>query len=858
MKKTILYLTLLTLALMSPARAGAETIDGSNLVWTYSDGTLTFSKGTGSGNAVIPDIDYSSTDHWRAYAGDVTSVVIGDGITTIGLNAFNGFSELKTVSFGKDVQTIDQYAFSYCGAMETITLPASLTKICETAFGYCYELKSINIPDAVTDIEQHAFNECEKLEEVTIGNNVANIGHYAFQNCRTLKTVYMKPATPPTLGCYDIFYNCGGKPERIIVPDGKVDAYKEKYAAFDWKDKIVDEVTGLWNSDGTRDGTAEHPYLITTTMGLDLLASKVNSGTEYGRDDTHLNGYYFELGADIAYSYTTDCDKATSTENNYTAIGCYISDSEDYYFKGHFDGCSHTVSGIRIYKGSNGLVDCSQGLFGQIGAGGSVSHLTLDDARITGKSGVGGIVGFNEDGTITDCHVTENVYIHAVKDNADNHGGIVGYNYYYGAIVSGCTSRAHITLDDNASNCLDYGGIAGNNIDGTIKDCLYLGGQVDGNSDVGAIAGYNNDGTIENCYFKTLTDGSGNGNSNVTAMDEIYPAIGGRDGEVTESNNAYARTITLANDVALGGTTTNYAKDVVNPSQYLTAYATDGHGFALAHTIVGTETTTALYSVKDATVSVKPSGQLDDGITPTFIVTKSQGGTVEVSSDNSVYTFLMPADNVSVSMLTGVKVTVGAQSFATYYSSQAVSLGSGQTDCALYTLSSVSTTAVTLSEISGVASKETPLLVWNGSDTPQDILLSFAPAPATTTEHADEFVGTLAATDVTTLTNATVYVLYNNMFMRATTGSIPANRAYIALSAGSNARALSIGTVTGITPPLTPPLKGAGNAADGLSKGAGNVYDMQGRKVSDGDAGRGLRKGVYITNGKKIIITNKK
>ena len=1266
MKKTILYLTLLTLALMSPARAGAEEISESNLVWTYSDGTLTFSKGTGSGNAVIPDIDYSSTDHWRAYAGDVTSVVIGDGITTIGLNAFNGFSELKTVSFGKDVQTIDQYAFSYCGAMETITLPASLTKICETAFGYCYELKSINIPDAVTDIEQHAFNECEKLEEVTIGNNVANIGHYAFQNCRTLKTVYMKPATPPTLGCYDIFYNCGGKPERIIVPDGKVDAYKEKYAAFDWKDKIVDEVTGLWNSDGTRDGTAEHPYLITTTMGLDLLASKVNSGTEYGRDDTHLNGYYFELGADIAYSYTTDCDKATSTENNYTAIGCYISDSEDYYFKGHFDGCSHTVSGIRIYKGSNGLVDCSQGLFGQIGAGGSVSHLTLDDARITGKSGVGGIVGLNEDGTITDCHVTEkvyihavkdnpyyhggivgynikdnkdaivsgctsrahitlsstasdclyyggivgfnshgtiqdclylggevggnsdvgaiagdniggtikncyfktledgndngnstitamgedynaigyragevtetnnayartitlegdvaiggtandyakdvenpavhlttytpsggnaptamkyatadgkawlfaqsdaklslgfkdrdkegylveekatktdggsdvtstvytggtltvpeydvtfsatgedvwgvsgddpnngsknkpytitspggfkllakqvnsganeysgtyfalggdvefehkaadeegaetennytaigyyisfledyyfkghfdgrghtvkgiriykgsngnvdcsqglfgqideggsvshvilddaritgykavggiaganydgtitdchvteNVYIHAVKDNADNHGGIVGYNYYYGAIVSGCTSRAHITIVSTASDCHNYGGIAGYNIWGTIQDCLYLGGQVGGNNYVGAIAGYNSEGTIENCYFKTLTDGSGNGNSNVTAMDENYPAIGGRDGEVTESNNAYARTITLANDVALGGTTTNYAKDVVNPSQYLTAYATDGHGFALAHTIVGTETTTALYSVKDATVSVKPSGQLDDGITPTFIVTKSQGGTVEVSSDNSVYTFLMPADNVSVSMLTGVKVTVGAQSFATYYSSQAVSLGSGQTDCALYTLSSVSTTAVTLSEISGVASKETPLLVWNGSDTPQDILLSFAPAPATTTEHADEFVGTLAATDVTTLTNATVYVLYNNMFMRATTGSIPANRAYIALSAGSNARALSIGTVTGITPPLTPPLKGAGNAADGLSKGAGNVYDMQGRKVSDGTAGRGLRKGVYITNGKKIIITNKK
>ena len=163
-------------------------------------------------------------------------MVIGDGITKIDQYAFWGFKYLKTVSFGKDLQTIGSNAFNGCHAMESITLPASLTKIGENAFGFCEALKKINIPDKVTEIGQFAFSDCSKLEEVTIGKNVTTIGDYVFQNCKALKTVYMKSATPPTLGS-NIFYYCGDKPESIIVFGGSVEAYKEKYA--DWKDKIT-------------------------------------------------------------------------------------------------------------------------------------------------------------------------------------------------------------------------------------------------------------------------------------------------------------------------------------------------------------------------------------------------------------------------------------------------------------------------------------------------------------------------------------------------------------------------------------------------------------------------------------------
>ena len=75
--------------------------------------------------------------------------------------------------------------------------------------------------------------------------------------------------------------------------------------------------------------------------------------------------------------------------------------------------------------------------------------------------------------------------------------------------------------------------------------------------------------------------------------------------------------------------------------------------------------------------------------------------------------------------------------------------------------------------------------------------------------------------------------------MRTQAGSIPAHRAYIALPTANAARSLSIGNTTGITTPST--------------EEAGAVYDMSGRKVDSP-----TRNGVYISNGRKIVINNKK
>ena len=166
--------------------------------------------------------------------------------------------------------------------------------------------------------------------------------------------------------------------------------------------------TDQWGIANGANGTEEHPYIITTTAGLDLLATNVNNGTGY-------SGKYFELANDITYPHTTLWNDSTSQEDNFTAIGNSYANS----FEGTFDGKGHTVSGIRIYKPYNRY----QGLFGYLKYG-TVKNVTLADARITGSYYVGGIVGYFRYNLIENCLVLNA----AITANSDA-GAVVGYKY---------------------------------------------------------------------------------------------------------------------------------------------------------------------------------------------------------------------------------------------------------------------------------------------------------------------------------------------------------------------------------------------------------------------------------------------
>ena len=171
---------------------------------------------------------------------------------------------------------------------------------------------------------------------------------------------------------------------------------------------------------------------------------------------------YFQMTNDISYSYVSAWNEVSSTENNYTRIG-----TNNNPFKGVFDGDGHTISGIRVYDSSS----YNYGLFGYIDRGAVVKTLTLADCRFTAGDVAGAIVGRVDMGTtVENCHVLNNVCIHD-KGTNNWHGGVVGY--MYSGTVTGCTSSATLSIDEGKLGG-NYGGIVGRIQDGTLVNCLAI------------------------------------------------------------------------------------------------------------------------------------------------------------------------------------------------------------------------------------------------------------------------------------------------------------------------------------------------------------------------------------------------
>lgn len=120
---------------------------------------------------------------------DITSIIVGDSVSSIGSSTFYGCSSLKTITLGNGITTISDYAFYGCSSLENLTIPANLVTIGNNTFQNCDKLSKIELPDKVVSIGEKAFTGCDNLESVTIGRGVTNIGGYLFDGCTNLQSV---------------------------------------------------------------------------------------------------------------------------------------------------------------------------------------------------------------------------------------------------------------------------------------------------------------------------------------------------------------------------------------------------------------------------------------------------------------------------------------------------------------------------------------------------------------------------------------------------------------------------------------------------------------------------------------------
>ena len=120
--------------------SGTCGADGGNLTWTLTDGKTLTIRGTGEMAGCDP---LSSRMPWAPQADQIETVVMEDGVTSIGEFAFWGGQNITSVTIPTSVVRIGESAFRGCGSLPRITIPKSVTSIGKEAFFGCYILQEI-------------------------------------------------------------------------------------------------------------------------------------------------------------------------------------------------------------------------------------------------------------------------------------------------------------------------------------------------------------------------------------------------------------------------------------------------------------------------------------------------------------------------------------------------------------------------------------------------------------------------------------------------------------------------------------------------------------------------------------------
>ena len=178
---------------------GNPTVNnGENVTWELTGTTITISGNGAMANFDSPYMGYGTPAPWLAsYAKKITSIVIGEGVTTVGEYAFEDCYLVESISIPASVTSIGKMAFYSCGYTDdwtttdltvTIASGSQLETIGNSAFEYC-PMESFSIPSGVKTIDEGAFSYCYGLTSIEIPASVTSIGENAFYLCKNLATL---------------------------------------------------------------------------------------------------------------------------------------------------------------------------------------------------------------------------------------------------------------------------------------------------------------------------------------------------------------------------------------------------------------------------------------------------------------------------------------------------------------------------------------------------------------------------------------------------------------------------------------------------------------------------------------------
>ena len=127
------------------------------------------------------------------------------------------FPNVSSVTIGNQVTSIGDFAFSDCKSLSDVTIGNHVTSIGSSAFCSCKSLEEIILPSSVLSIGDYAFAYCTSLEDVIIPPSVTSIGRWMFDECNIIKGAY-----PKNLSLSFARLNIGYDPTDAVVENGFV------------------------------------------------------------------------------------------------------------------------------------------------------------------------------------------------------------------------------------------------------------------------------------------------------------------------------------------------------------------------------------------------------------------------------------------------------------------------------------------------------------------------------------------------------------------------------------------------------------------------------------------------------------
>ena len=307
--KQLLLIVLVLLPVV--ANADESGTCGSKVSWNFNSSThvLTIS---GTGDMAFFNEAYNTP--WYSFKSEIKSVIIGNGVTsigryafafcsnitsidipnsvtTIGISAFYNCRNLTDIIIPQKVKEIPGWAFDGCTSLPSIIIPDNVTTIGESAFWACHSLSTLVIGNSVTSIGESAFGHCDKLLSITIPKSVDVIGQWAFSSCQQLSNVYCLAENVPSMKdsnnnpCTNAFLGVSIENATLHVPASSVNSYR---------------MTAPWSSFGTIKAIGDYYTLsIYSSKGGQVLFN-----TQVITDN--LQDFYVESGEQVVLTFVSD------------------------------------------------------------------------------------------------------------------------------------------------------------------------------------------------------------------------------------------------------------------------------------------------------------------------------------------------------------------------------------------------------------------------------------------------------------------------------------------------------------------------------------------------------------------------